>query len=250
MGLLRDYMIKHHVNHTFWCLNDDSGDTGGLWKDIQFGVTRNDDGTINAKTTINWDTEKYDNYYYPAIWKTQTSKKFIGLDHQVALGSNGISLNEYYTSYASTEGSNLDGGKTSSGTPVVVEPGTTPITTTSVTTTAAPKTTTVTTTKSETVSSFRTETTTAAGSTTTTPAATGDTTSPASGLAGDVNEDGAVDMSDAVAIMRWYANKQDFPLSENGIKLGDVVGHDGLTNADALMIQRKEAGIIDTLPVD
>ena len=38
LGLLRDYMIKHHVNHTFWCLNDDSGDTGGLWKDVQFSA--------------------------------------------------------------------------------------------------------------------------------------------------------------------------------------------------------------------
>ncbi len=30
MKLLRDYMIKHHINHTFWCLNTNSGDTGGL----------------------------------------------------------------------------------------------------------------------------------------------------------------------------------------------------------------------------
>ncbi len=112
LGLLRDYMIKHHVNHTFWCLNDDSGDTGGLWKDIQFGVVRNADGTMEGKTTINWDTEKYDTYYYPAIWKTQTSKKPIGLDHKVALGKDGISLNDFYANYASTEGSNLDGGKT------------------------------------------------------------------------------------------------------------------------------------------
>ncbi len=248
MGLLRDYMIKHHVNHTFWCLNDDSGDTGGLWKDIQFGVTRNDDGTINAKTTINWDTEKYENYYYPAIWKTQTSKKFIGLDHQVALGSNGISLNDYYTNYASTEGSNLDGGKTSSGTPVVVEPGSTTVTTTAVTTTTASETTTS---ESETVSSFRTETTTAAGSTTTSLAATGDTTSPAAGLAGDVNGDASVNMADAVAIMRYSADPDSYMLNEQEKKRGDVTGNgDGITNNDALAIQQFEAGIVTKLPIN
>ena len=30
MELLRDYMIDNHINHTFWCLNPNSGDTGGL----------------------------------------------------------------------------------------------------------------------------------------------------------------------------------------------------------------------------
>ena len=73
-------------------------------------MTRAADGSIQAQTTINWDTEKYDNYYYPSIWKTQKTKKFIGLDHQVALGSNGISLSEFYANYANTKGSNLDGG--------------------------------------------------------------------------------------------------------------------------------------------
>ena len=36
-------MIKHHINHTFWCLNPNSGDTGGLL-DTQFS---------------NWDEAKY-----------------------------------------------------------------------------------------------------------------------------------------------------------------------------------------------
>ena len=30
MELLADYMVKHHINHTYWCLNPNSGDTGGL----------------------------------------------------------------------------------------------------------------------------------------------------------------------------------------------------------------------------
>ena len=36
MILLRDYMIDNHINHTFWCLNPNSGDTGGLLKILAF----------------------------------------------------------------------------------------------------------------------------------------------------------------------------------------------------------------------
>ncbi|HEX2927307.1 MAG TPA: cellulase family glycosylhydrolase [Ruminiclostridium sp.] len=77
MTLLRDYMIKKHINHTFWCINPNSGDTGGL--------IGNDWAT--------WDEEKY-GFLKPALW--QTNGKFIGLDHQIPLGKNGISLNQYY----------------------------------------------------------------------------------------------------------------------------------------------------------
>ncbi|HOH88021.1 glycoside hydrolase family 5 protein, partial [Ruminococcus sp.] len=136
LGLLRDYMIKNHINHTFWCLNDDSGDTGGLWKSVQFGTSQGADGKIVGKTTVDWDQVKYDTYYYPAIWKTSKTKKFIGLDHQVALGKDGISLNDFYANYASSEGSNLDGGKTSSGSTVPADdPKTTTSTSTTTTTT-------------------------------------------------------------------------------------------------------------------
>jgi hypothetical protein len=78
MVLLRDYMIEKHINHTFWCINPNSGDTGGL--------IGNDWST--------WDEAKY-GLLKPALWQT-ASGKFIGLDHQIALGSNGISLGEYY----------------------------------------------------------------------------------------------------------------------------------------------------------
>ncbi|MBR6924555.1 MAG: glycoside hydrolase family 5 protein, partial [Oscillospiraceae bacterium] len=108
MTLLRDYMIKHHINHTFWCLNTNSGDTGGLWDDLGFQA--------GAGTTIKWNEPKY-KLFEEALWQTK-SGKYIGLDHQVALGKNGISLNDYYANYAASEGSNLDGGKTSSGKPV------------------------------------------------------------------------------------------------------------------------------------
>ena len=90
MGLLRDYMINHHINHTFWCLNPNSGDTGGLL-DTQFQ---------------NWDAKKY-GLFEEALWQTD-SGKYIGLDHKTPLGQNGLSLNQFYSS---GENSNLDGGK-------------------------------------------------------------------------------------------------------------------------------------------
>ena len=51
MTLLRDYMIKHHINHTFWCLNTNSGDTGGLWDSLGFMQGKG--------TTIAWNEPKY-----------------------------------------------------------------------------------------------------------------------------------------------------------------------------------------------
>ncbi len=78
MTLLRDYMIEKRINHTFWCINPNSGDTGGL--------IGNDWST--------WDMEKY-GLLKPALWQTKAGK-FIGLDHVVPLGSNGISLGEYF----------------------------------------------------------------------------------------------------------------------------------------------------------
>jgi hypothetical protein len=93
MELLRDYMIDNHINHTFWCLNPNSGDTGGL-----LGY---DFMTI--------DDEKYE-LFEPSLWQTSKTGKYISLDHKTALGSNGISLSEYYSTYVSSEGSNLDAG--------------------------------------------------------------------------------------------------------------------------------------------
>ncbi len=137
MELLRDYMVKHHINHTFWCLNPNSGDTGGL---------------LNA-TFSEWDSAKYA-LFEESLWQTK-SGKYIGLDHQTPLGKNGLSLSQFY---ASGEGSNLDaGGPGGQGhsvsdnppAPATTQPPVTttaaPVTTTTVptTTTAAPVTTTV-----------------------------------------------------------------------------------------------------------
>ncbi len=117
MTLLRDYMIDHHINHTFWCLNTNSGDTGGLWDDLGFAAGNG--------TTIKWNESKYE-LFEKSLWQTQKTGKYIGLDHQRALGKNGISLNDFYANYASTEGSNLDGGTVvpSGGTTIVTKPST------------------------------------------------------------------------------------------------------------------------------
>ena len=75
MGYMRQLISTYHLNHTFWCLNANSGDTGGLLTD-------------NFK---DWDTKKY-NFVKQVLW--QQNGKFVGLDHQKALGANGISLSQ------------------------------------------------------------------------------------------------------------------------------------------------------------
>ncbi|MBR2284884.1 MAG: cellulase family glycosylhydrolase [Ruminococcus sp.] len=80
LTILRDYMIEKHIHHTFWCFNENSGDTGGLLtNDFQ-----------------DWDVDKYE-LVKPALWQTNDGK-FISLDHTIPLGQsgNGISLSDYY----------------------------------------------------------------------------------------------------------------------------------------------------------
>ena len=77
MEYFRQLIAEKHLHHTFWCFNANSGDTGGLVKD-------------DFKT---WDEEKY-NLVKPVLWQTEDGK-FIGLDHAVPLGVNGIALGDY-----------------------------------------------------------------------------------------------------------------------------------------------------------
>ncbi|HEX6685398.1 MAG TPA: cellulase family glycosylhydrolase [Candidatus Limnocylindrales bacterium] len=81
MTALRDLIVEHRLHQTFWVLNPNSGDTGGLLLD-------------DWRT---WDETKY-NLLKPALW--QFNNKFVGLDHQVRLGgadsTTGISLGERY----------------------------------------------------------------------------------------------------------------------------------------------------------
>ena len=77
MEYFRQLIAEKHLHHTFWCFNANSGDTGGLVKD-------------DFKT---WDEEKY-NFVKAVLWQTEDGK-FIGLDHAVPLGANGIALGNY-----------------------------------------------------------------------------------------------------------------------------------------------------------
>ncbi|WP_230534782.1 cellulase family glycosylhydrolase [Streptomyces griseomycini] len=81
MTALRDLVVEHRIHQTFWCLNPNSGDTGGL--------------LLNDWET--WDEEKYA-LLEPALW--QHDGKFVSLDHEVPLGgagsTTGISLSEVH----------------------------------------------------------------------------------------------------------------------------------------------------------
>jgi endoglucanase len=82
MTALRDLIREEGLHQTFWVLNPNSGDTGGLLLD-------------DWRT---WDETKY-NLVKSALW--QFGGKFVSLDHQVRLGgagsTTGISLAERYS---------------------------------------------------------------------------------------------------------------------------------------------------------
>ncbi len=200
MTLLRDYMIDNHINHTFWCLNTNSGDTGGLWTGFQYSP--------DTGTEISWDAEKYA-LFEESLWQTLETGKYISLDHQRALGTEGnsVSLTEFYDSYASTEGSNLDGGTIwdgDSGSTKPVETGETPNTT-------------------------------AATTTTTTPA----------GVTGDITGDGAVTSADLVQLLKYLIGEA----TDSGLDFsaGDVDGDGALTGFDLTRYRQYLMGKIDSL---
>ena len=73
-------------------------------------------------------------------------------------------------------------------------------------------------------------------------------------LPGDTNCDGNVDLADAVLIMQYNANPDEYGLnkangiSDQGAKNADVIGDgDGITNLDALQIQKFKLGLIESL---
>ena len=69
------------------------------------------------------------------------------------------------------------------------------------------------------------------------------------GKYGDANLDGNVDISDAVLIMQSISNPSKYQLSSAAKTLSDVTGNsDGVTNKDALAIQRYLLKLVDKLP--
>ena len=205
MTLLRDYMINHHINHTFWGLNPNSGDTGGLL----------------SYDFMTWDTEKYD-MFKESLWQTQKTGKFIGLDHQKALGTDGsgISVSEFYKSYASTEGSNLDGG-------TIVDGNTTKPTTD--------------TTKPSTTTTTITTTTTAAATT---------TEAPKTDVLGDINDDQNVTISDLVLLNRYLLRKIDGTDAAYAFDRGDVNGDKILNVVDATLYRQHLLGTLKKFPAE
>lgn len=98
MIAIRDLIVENRLHHTFWCINPNSGDTGGLLE--------ND--------WVTWDEAKYA-LFKPSLWANDAGK-FVSLDHEVALGSDatGISLGEHLagltpsvTIHSPTSGTNV-----------------------------------------------------------------------------------------------------------------------------------------------
>ncbi len=217
MTLLRDYMIANHINHTFWCLNTNSGDTGGLWDSLGFQQT--------TGTTIEWNEEKYE-LFEKSLWQTQETGKYIGLDHQKALGVNGISLNDFYSSYSSSEGSNLDGGTKAEGNtnPTDSKP------------TEAP-------------TEKPTDPKPTEASTDKPTEAPTEKTTDAQIIWGDADDSGKVNIADAVSVVSYLADATKYPLDEKGIDVSDVSSRgDGINAADAIAIQKFLLGSIKSLP--
>ncbi|GAA1865422.1 cellulase family glycosylhydrolase [Myceligenerans crystallogenes] len=79
MQAMADLIVDRGLSHTFWCLNPNSGDTGGLL----------------LNDWASWDEEKYA-LLKPTLW--QSGGKFVSADHQVPLGgagsTTGISVTE------------------------------------------------------------------------------------------------------------------------------------------------------------
>ena len=70
---------------------------------------------------------------------------------------------------------------------------------------------------------------------------------------GDANCDGKVEIADATLILQFLTNKDEYKLTEQGMKNADVIGNgDGVTAQDALTIQQVDAGIykVSDLPIN
>ena len=116
---------------------------------------------------------------------------------------------------------------------------------------------TTTTTKATTKATTTTTKATTKASSTTTKAGTTTTTAKVEGVLGDTNGDGTIDVSDAVLIMQSLSNPSKFGtqgtdahhITEAGKNRGDVENRgNGLTNMDALAIQKYKLELIKSLP--
>ncbi|WP_029232210.1 cellulase family glycosylhydrolase [Butyrivibrio sp. VCB2006] len=79
LNIMANFIAKNKINHTFWCINPNSGDTGGLLEG----------------DWATWDAAKY-NMMKKTLWSDSKTGKFVGLDHEIPLGSNGETVTAYY----------------------------------------------------------------------------------------------------------------------------------------------------------
>ena len=201
---LRDYMIDMHIHHTFWCFNENSSDTGGL-------VYNN---------FLEWDNVKYE-FVRPALWQNDNGN-FISLDHTIPVGSNGITLTEYYNGVSKPL-------VTTTYSPLVAK-----------------------------ALNITTETTASTTTTTTTPATT-TSGSPEDDIAyGDANCNDTVEVADAVLILQSIANPDKYGvdgsdekhITSTGMENADCnLSRNGVTSQDALYVQQAVLKMI-TLPVE
>ncbi len=199
---MSDYIVKnkYQLHHTLWCINIDSADTGGLF-------TRDKEGTTEfpGGRDLRWNNNKYDNYLYPTLWKTEDGK-FIGLDHKIPLRPNGITVSDYYNGTPST---------TTTTAPVTTAPTTTTTKkTTAATTSEAPQTTSV--------STSKTTTTTTTITTTTKPESVTTVKNPSEIVYGDFNNDSVVEITDLTIFSQYLLG--DYTFNEQKIKSADVNG--------------------------
>ena len=65
-----------------------------------------------------------------------------------------------------------------------------------------------------------------------------------SSMLGDVNLDGKITVSDAVAVLQYIANQNKYSLSDKAKKNADIDGQSGITGTDAVVIQKVDAGVL------
>ncbi|MBQ9898426.1 MAG: cellulase family glycosylhydrolase [Ruminococcus sp.] len=227
-----------------------TGGTGG----VSYWDTNANDGAggwVNNGCSFRFSIDKDGN---PSIYQTETdpsdSTQMIDVNAGYIILPDGVSTESvqvqiYYAGYADEAGDwhTLDAADypvmVSAQVPGLVNADETTTTTVTTTTTTTEETTTTTTTTTE-----------PAQTSTETETAPSESATGVGGYAyGDANCDGSVNMGDAVAIMRSQADPDNFALTPEGKAVADVFGNgDGVTNNDALAIQKFEAGIYTSLP--
>ncbi len=73
------------------------------------------------------------------------------------------------------------------------------------------------------------------------------TPAPISGLPGDANDDGSVDIADATLVLQHVGNSDKYPLSAKEAALADVAEPKGINVLDSLEIQKYDAKVVDKL---